>query len=95
MGNTAEVMNALVPDEDHPHTCGEYTMNLYELEGSLGSPPHMWGILVSGACGRCLRWDHPHTCGEYTKESLIYQHFRLEKTANFITLTIKAYPTHT
>lgn len=38
--------------------------------------------------------DHPHTCGEYTKKSLIYQHFRLEKTANFITLTIKAYPTH-
>ena len=47
MGNTLAHHRARITDEDHPHTCGEYSFQ-YVIEAPItGSPPHLWGIRIT------------------------------------------------
>ena len=46
VGNTRLVFREFEHDEDHPHVCGEYKTGNDTKNGTTGSPPRMWGILV-------------------------------------------------
>ena len=47
VGNTKEVPRNVCEEEDHPHTCGEYLAGTSWYDSVMGSPPHLWGILVA------------------------------------------------
>ncbi len=53
MGNTAERIENMTFNEDHPHIHGEYDWLTTLNNNSAGSPPHTWGI--PGQIGAGLR----------------------------------------
>ena len=65
VGNTWPSAAPSTPPAVHPHTRGEYCQPRGQPGHALGSPPHAWGILHTGA-SPCLALPvHPHTRGEY------------------------------
>ena len=47
VGNTKMADENAVEFMDHPHVCGEYPDYLFRPHDSRGSPPRVWGILLS------------------------------------------------
>ena len=45
VGNTYSVSSPNAAHKDHPHMCGEYFITCSQTVVTLGSPPHVWGIL--------------------------------------------------
>ena len=43
VGKSLAAVNDVMPDEDHPHPCGEKRDNRHMDLSRLGSPPPMWG----------------------------------------------------
>ena len=50
----------------HPHACGEYPEQRFGQTRLVGSPPRVWGILLTLCKPRRQSTVHPHACGEYT-----------------------------
>ena len=44
MGNTYILTDYDDFIKDHPHTHGEYGLNLGQNQANMGSPPYTWGI---------------------------------------------------
>ena len=55
--------------QDHPHTCGEYRPRVLHLSYIQGSPPHLWGILMSHTPGKGVLGITPTPVGNTLKKT--------------------------
>ena len=64
VGTRSTVPPLICFGKDHPHACGDKSVNDALTIRQLGSSPRVWGQVCRNQTQRPQLQDHPHACGD-------------------------------